>query len=262
MTQVKVATWNVNSLRVRLPHVFDWLKAEKPDLLALQETKLQDADFPVEAIEDAGYTPLFSGQRTYNGVAFLAKRNLSDPVTDLPGLEDPQRRVLAATMEMGKICIRVINFYVPNGESVESEKFVYKMNWLAKARAFLESELKQYPHLLVFGDFNIARETIDVHDPKAWAGHVLFSAKERTALQHWLDLGLHDCFRAQHPETKAYSWWDYRLNAFKRNLGLRIDYILASDVMQQRLTDCHIDKTPRALERPSDHTPVVAVFAI
>lgn len=260
MTRLKVATWNVNSLRVRLPHVLEWLKAEKPDLLALQETKLPDTDFPIEIVEDAGYTPLFSGQRTYNGVALLAKHNLADAVTDLPGLEDSQRRVLAATMEIGKICIRVINFYVPNGERVESEKFVYKLNWLQKAKAFLEAELKQYSHLLVFGDFNIAREVIDVHDPKTWEGHVLFSAKERSALQHWLDLGLHDCFREKHPKTEAYSWWDYRLNAFKRNLGLRIDYILASAAMQNDLTDCYIDKTPRALERPSDHTPVVAVF--
>lgn len=257
MTRFTVATWNVNSLRVRLPHVQAWLKKVKPDVLSLQETKLQDADFPFAEIEACGYHVVASGQRTYNGVAIVARHEISDVVTDIPGLDDPQRRVLCATIGG----YRILNLYVPNGESVGSEKYQYKLNWLHKLDLFLKHELTQHKQVLVMGDFNIAPADIDVHNPKRWVGHVLCSDKERQAFQDMLAVGLKDCFRALSPEDKAYSWWDYRLNAFKRNWGLRIDHILASTDLASHCKHCYIDLEPRTWERPSDHTPVVAEFA-
>lgn len=254
----KVATWNVNSLRVRLPHVQAWLADVKPDVLALQETKLPDPDFPFDLLLDAGYHAAASGQRTYNGVAILSRQPAKDIIKDLPGLEDPQRRVLGASF--GEF--RLLNIYVPNGESISSEKYQYKLNWLHKLDLFLKSELKKHPKMIVLGDFNIAPENIDVYDPKAWEGQVLFSEPERKAFQDMQGLGFKDCFRLRNQSEKSYSWWDYRLNAFKRNMGMRIDHILASTELAPHCLRCDIDKAPRKWERPSDHAPVIAEFSI
>jgi exodeoxyribonuclease-3 len=252
----KVATWNVNSLRVRLPHVIDWLAAEQPDVLVLQETKMPDSDFPAEAIQQAGYHVAFSGQKTYNGVAVLSKEAGTDIVTDLPGLADPQRRVLGITIGT----MRILNLYVPNGESITSDKYQYKLGWLEKLAAFVQTERNQHPNMVILGDFNIAPDDRDVHDPLEWEGQVLCSAPERDALQVILNIGFVDCFRLEEQPEKAFSWWDYRLNSFKRNRGLRIDLILASEPLVSRYQKCYIDKMPRTLERPSDHTPVVVEF--
>lgn len=258
MKTFKIATWNVNSLRVRLPHVLEWLGSENPDVLALQETKMPDDVFPFEQIQEAGYQVVFSGQKTYNGMAVLSKQVGSGVVKDIPELEDHQRRVLAVTIGD----VRVLNLYVPNGESVVSEKYQYKLNWLDKLKKFLQHELQQHEHMIVLGDFNIAPESRDVYDPKAWEGQVLFSEPERAEFQSLLQMGLKDCFRLYEQTEKSFSWWDYRLNAFKRNMGLRIDHILASGKMAQNCVRCVIDKAPRGWERPSDHTPVMAEFTL
>jgi exodeoxyribonuclease-3 len=241
---------------VRLSHVLAWLKAHQPDVLALQETKLIDADFPVEDIQKAGYEVYFSGQKTYNGMAILTRQFGSDIITDISGFQDVQRRFLGITIQG----IRIFNVYVPNGESVESEKYQYKLNWLRHLTHYLKEELVAHPRIIILGDFNIAPEEMDVHDPNAWEGHVLFSQPERSALRDILTLGFHDCFRERWPEEQSFSWWDYRLNAFKRNLGLRIDHILATAALNNVCQECYIDKAERALERPSDHAPVVAEF--
>lgn len=254
----KIASWNVNSLNVRLPQVLEWVAAESPDILALQETKLVDEKFPRAEIEAAGYKALFTGQKTYNGVALLSRKAGTDPVTDIPGLDDPQRRVLAATY--GKL--RVINLYVPNGESVDSDKYQYKLGWLKKLAAWLRAELAAHPRLVVLGDFNIAPEPRDVYDPKAWEGSVLFSEPERAAFRALLDVGLCDSFRLFEQPEKSFSWWDYRMQGFRRNLGLRIDHILASAELCKACKASRIDKGPRASERPSDHAPVVAEFRL
>jgi exodeoxyribonuclease-3 len=251
-----IATWNVNSLRVRLPHVQAWLGTNKPDVLALQEIKVTEADFPYDEIKAAGYQAVVSGQRTYNGVALLTRQPARDVLTDIPGLEDTQRRVLAATIGD----VRVINLYVPNGESVNSEKYQYKLNWLKHLHAWLKDEIKQHPKLVVLGDFNIAPHNIDVYNPKAWEGQVLFSPPEREAFQGLLRLGLFDVFRVVHSDLQAFSWWDYRMNAYKRKMGLRIDHILATEPLVKNCERCIIDENPRALERPSDHAPVAARF--
>ncbi len=261
MTSFKIATWNVNSLRVRLQHVLTWLAERKPDVLALQEIKLVDDDFPLTAIQEAGYTAIFSGQKTYNGVAILIKQNHSENISriikDIPDLVDPQRRVLGVVIDD----IRVLNLYVPNGESVTSEKYQYKLGWLKKLDAFLKNELKLYSKIMVVGDFNIAPEEIDVYDPTEWQGQVLCSQPERTAFKEILRGGFSDCFRIINSTEKAFSWWDYRLNAFKRNRGLRIDHILASQSLVASCEKCYVDRTPRTWERPSDHAPVIAEFS-
>lgn len=253
---MKIATWNVNSLRVRLPQVLQWLESAQPDLLALQETKLTDDQFPETDFAAAGYHAVFAGQKTYNGVAIISRAPVTDIVTDIPGLEDPQRRVLAATCGD----VRLIDLYVPNGESVESDKYQYKLDWLEKLHAWLKTELQQHEKLAVVGDFNIAPQDADVHDPEAWRGSVLFSEPERAAFQRLLDLGLCDSFRRFEQPENSFSWWDYRMNAFRRNLGLRIDHILASNALCEACTACAIDKEPRKWERPSDHAPVIAEF--
>jgi exodeoxyribonuclease-3 len=255
---MKIASWNVNSLKVRLPHVLDWLQSEKPDLLGLQETKTIDENFPEEEIQNAGYQVIYSGQKTYNGVAVLSKQGMepTDMVTDIPGLEDPQRRVLGATYGD----LRFINLYVPNGSEVGSEKYQYKLGWLEKLHAYIEQQLGQYKNLVMVGDFNIAPEDQDVHDPEEWEGSILVSKPERDAYQSLLNLGMKDTFRLFEKEEKLYSWWDYRAAAFRRNRGMRIDVILASEAMVDRCTDSKIDKEPRKLERPSDHAPVLAEF--
>jgi exodeoxyribonuclease-3 len=255
---VRIATWNVNSLRVRLPHLQDWLAANPVDVLALQETKLPDPDFPRADIEALGLHVVYSGQRTYNGVALLAKSGPADVVAGIPGFEDEQRRVIAATVAG----VRVVDVYVPNGQAVGSEKYEYKLRWLAALRDYLAAELARHPQLVVLGDFNIAPEDRDVHDPKAWEGSVHVSGPERAALGALLALGLEDCFRRFEQPEKSFSWWDYRMMAFRRNAGLRIDLILASEALARKCDACHIDKAPRRLERPSDHAPVLAAFDI
>lgn len=258
MSTFKIATWNVNSLRVRLPQVLDWLAQHKPDVLALQELKMPTEDFPMAEIQQAGYHAAVSGQRTYNGVAVLSKISGTDIITDIPELEDHQRRVLCITVGD----LRILNLYVPNGESLTSEKYTYKLNWLKHLDAYLKHEIQANPKMIVLGDFNIAPAEMDVHDPEQWQDCVLFSPNERKAFQEMLQVGFVDCFRTLSPEEKAYSWWDYRLNAFKRNLGLRIDHILATKLLAASCLRCSIDKTPRGLERPSDHAPVIAEFTI
>ena len=255
---MQIATWNVNSLRLRLPHLTDWLAANPVDVLVLQETKLPDADFPRAELEALGLHVAYYGQKTYNGVAILARQPIADPVSGIPGFEDEQKRVLAATIGG----VRVIDVYVPNGQSVGSDKYEYKLRWLAALQGYLAAELQRHPRLALLGDFNIAPEDRDVHDPKAWEGSVHVSPAERTALQSLQSLGLADCFRLFEQPEKSYSWWDYRMMAFRRNAGLRIDLILASAALASKCGACHIDKAPRKLERPSDHAPVVAAFDI
>jgi exodeoxyribonuclease III len=255
---MQIATWNVNSLRVRLPHLRDWLAANPVDVIALQETKLDDPDFPRDEIEALGLRVAFSGQRTYNGVALLARDELADVVAGIPGFADEQKRALAATIGG----VRVIDLYVPNGQAVDSDKYQYKLRWLAALRDYVAAELARHPRLIVLGDFNIAPDDRDVHDPKAWEGSVHVSEPERAALRALLEAGLEDCFRRFEQPEKSYSWWDYRMMAFRRNAGLRIDLILASSALAQKCGACHIDKAPRKLERPSDHAPVVARFDI
>ena len=252
-----IATWNVNSLKVRLPQVLDWLKGHGPDALCLQETKTEDGNFPGAEIEAAGYSVLYAGQKTYNGVAILSRIPGSDLLTAIPGFDDAQKRVLAATIGG----VRLINLYVPNGESVGSDKYRYKLAWLAALKSWLAEELARHPRLAVVGDFNIAPEDRDVHDPKLWEGQVLFSEPERAVFRDLLDLGLKDAFRLFDQPEKSFTWWDYRMNAFRRNMGLRIDHILLSPPLAATCTACAIDKEPRKSERPSDHAPVAADFA-
>jgi exodeoxyribonuclease-3 len=250
---MKIASWNVNSLNVRLPHLLDWLGSAAPDVVALQETKLENAKFPVDAISAAGYRCVYSGQKTYNGVAILARADPADALTDVTGLDDPQRRILVATVAG----VRIVNLYVVNGQAVGSEKFAYKLHWLDKVRGWLAGELQRFPQMIVLGDFNIAPDDRDVHDPVAWHEQILCSTPERAALKALTDLGLHDSFRLFNQEGGHYSWWDYRQAGFRRNLGLRIDLILASEALRSRCRSASIERTPRTWERPSDHTPVV-----
>ncbi len=254
---MKIATWNVNSIKVRLDHVLDWLNRHHPTVLCLQELKCEATNFPLEAIMAAGYHALVAGQKAYNGVALLSQSPGVDPVVGIPGFEDSQQRVIAATF--GEV--RVISVYCPNGESLTSEKYSYKLRWFAAFRDYLEATLSRYPQLVVAGDYNVAPEDRDVYDPVAWKGEVLCSDPERQAFDALLALGLKDSFRLFEQADQTYSWWHYRVNAFKRNMGLRIDHILASDALVQSCQSCVIDKTPRALERPSDHAPVFAEFS-
>jgi exodeoxyribonuclease-3 len=253
-----IATWNVNSLRVRLPQLLEWLGARSPDVVALQETKLTDDAFPFAELAAAGYQALANGQKTYNGVALLARLPQVEPVRELPGFDDPQRRVLAASIGG----VRVVDLYVPNGQAVGSEKYQYKLRWLEALRIWLRDELLRHPRLIVLGDFNIAPEDRDVHDPAAWAGSVHVSEPEREALRELLGLGFEDVFRRfEHPPA-SFSWWDYRQGAFRRNHGLRIDLILAASTLASVCSDCSIDVAPRRVERASDHAPVTANFDI
>lgn len=258
MNLFKVATWNVNSLRVRLPHVLDWLRTEQPDILALQETKLADDDFPLSEIHGAGYHAVYAGQKTYNGVAILSRVAPSAAQNNIPGFDDEQRRFLAANYNG----LRVIALYVPNGASVGSDKYRYKLAWLEKVNAYLRTQLAAHPRLIVLGDFNIAPEDLDVHDPKLWEGQVLVSEPERAAFRELLNMGLVDTLRLFERDGGIYTWWDYRAGAFRRNHGLRIDHILLSPALRALCTACRVDKAPRKLERPSDHAPVVAEFSL
>lgn len=255
---LKIASWNVNSLNVRLPHVLVWVDVAAPDIMALQETKLADDKFPVDALKEAGYESVYAGQKTYNGVCIISRSQARDVITDIDGFDDPQRRILAATIDG----IRVINLYVVNGSEVGSKKFAYKMHWLEQVTGFIAAQMKLHEKVVVLGDFNIAPEDRDVHDPELWHEKILCSTPERKALQRIMDLGLTDTFRQFDQPAESWTWWDYRMASFRRNRGLRIDLVLASAAMSERCSAAYIDVEPRRLERPSDHAPVIAEFRI
>ena len=256
---MRIATWNVNSLKVRLDHLLGWLQENPIDIVCLQETKLIDEKFPVDALRAAGYEAIYSGQPTYNGVAILYRRDLGlapeDVVIDNPLLPDHQKRLITARFGS----MRVICAYFPNGQSVGSEKYEYKLRWMAALKEWLGQMQASSPlaDQVLLGDFNVAPADEDVHDPELWRGQVLVSDPEHEAYRGLLSLGLHDAFRLFEQPPKIYSWWDYRMLAFRRNTGLRIDLILVSDSLRARVKGCYIDKAPRRLEKPSDHTPVV-----
>ncbi|ANQ86048.1 exodeoxyribonuclease III [Azoarcus olearius] len=248
---MKIATWNVNSLKVRLPHVLDWLAANQPDALCLQELKLEDKGFPVAELQTAGYNAVFNGQKTYNGVAILSPHPLEDVVRDIPGFSDEQKRIIAATVNG----VRIVCGYFPNGQAVGSDKFEYKLRWLGALTEWLRAELTAHPRLVLGGDFNIAPEDRDAHPD--WKDEIHVSAPERAAFTALTALGLVDAFRLYDQPERAFSWWDYRMGAFRRNFGLRIDHLLVSPALQPACRACTVDKAPRKLERPSDHAPVV-----
>jgi exodeoxyribonuclease-3 len=275
---IRIAAWNVNSLKVRLPHVLRWLqdqelKKQPIDALCLQELKLIDDKYPHQELEAAGYLSLAAGQKTYNGVAIIVRKaalaplasdlttSFLKPVRNIPGNEDEQQRILAATIPFaGMQPIRLISAYFPNGQSPDSDKFAYKLNWLTALQDWLAIELQQNSRLALLGDFNIAPADEDVHDPKAWEGQNLVSPPERSAFQQLLGLGLHDSFRMFEQAPKTYSWWDYRMMGFRRNAGLRIDHILLSEELKLRCQASVVDKEPRSWEQPSDHAPVIATI--
>jgi exodeoxyribonuclease-3 len=276
---IRIAAWNVNSLKVRLPHVLRWLqdqeqKKQPIDALCLQELKLIDDKYPHQELEAAGYLSLAAGQKTYNGVAIIVRKaalaplasdlttSFLKPVRNIPGNEDEQQRILAATIPFaGMQPIRLISAYFPNGQSPDSDKFAYKLNWLTALQDWLAIELQQNSRLALLGDFNIAPADEDVHDPKAWEGQNLVSPPERSAFQQLLGLGLHDSFRMFEQAPKTYSWWDYRMMGFRRNAGLRIDHILLSEELKLRCQASVVDKEPRSWEQPSDHAPVIATIS-
>lgn len=280
MENIRIACWNVNSIKVRLPHVIDWLNSQKKndqaiDALCLQELKLTDDKFPFAELEAAGYLSLVSGQKTYNGVAILVRREalaplaqdqetaFINPIKNIPNFDDIQQRLLSATIPFkGTQPIRLICGYFPNGQAPGSEKFSYKLSWLNALDEFLKSELLQYPRLALLGDFNIAPLDEDVHDPAAWEGQNLVSPEERTAFNRLIGLGLHDSFRLFDQAPKSFSWWDYRMMGFRRNAGLRIDHILLSNELSSLCSGCSIDKQPRTWEQPSDHAPVITTIQI
>ena len=251
---MKIAAWNVNSLNVRLPHVTQWLTSHQPDVLCLQELKMEDAKFPLAAFEDIGYNAVFNGQKTYNGVAILSRTRPEDVSKDIPGYADPQKRVIAATVGG----IRIVCAYIPNGQAVASEKYQYKLQWLAAMQVYMRDTIATYGDVALLGDYNIAPDDRDVHDPKIWEGQVLCSVPERDAFRAFIALGLVDSFRLFEQAEKSFSWWDYRMNGFKRNLGLRIDHILLTPGLAGRCVSSIIDVDPRKQDRPSDHAPVVA----
>ena len=250
---MKLATWNVNSLRVRLPHLLDWLAANSPDAMCLQETKCEQAQFPAMELAAAGYCALHNGQRTYNGVAILTRADSLEVCRAIPDFSDDQSRVLAADYEG----VRLVSVYVPNGQAVGSDKYEYKLAWMAALARWLEGELARHPRIAVMGDFNVAPEDRDVHDPQLWAGRVLFSLPERAALNRLVELGFVDAFRLFDQPERSFTWWDYRMLAFRRKQGLRIDHVMLSPALAAECRACTIDTTPRKLERPSDHAPVI-----
>jgi exodeoxyribonuclease-3 len=250
---MKIATWNINSLGVRLPQVLDWLAGARPDVLALQELKLTDDKFPTAELEAAGYRAVFLGQKTYNGVALLSREPAAEVVRNIPGFDDDHARVIAATL--GEL--RLIGAYFPNGQAPGSDKFAYKMRWLDALQRWVADELQRHPQLVLMGDFNIAPEDADVCDPVAWAGQIHCTDEERAHFRALIGLGLHDAFRLFEQPPRTFSWWDYRMLAFRKNQGLRIDHILVSDALKGRVRGCEIDRQPRKNERPSDHAPVL-----
>src|SRR4249919_980487 len=250
---MKIASWNVNSLNVRMPHLSEWLRLRAPDVVALQETKLEDAKFPEMPLLELGYRSVFSGQKTYNGVAILSRAPIADVQLGIPGFEDEQRRAIAATVDG----VRIVNLYVVNGQTVGCDKYDYKLRWIDAVHGWLADELKRYPELVVLGDFNIAPDDRDVHDPARWGeDSILTSTAERAALRRLQGLGLHDSFRLHNADGGQFSWWDYRAAGFRRNLGLRIDLLLVSDALKERCASSDIDREPRTWDRPSDHAPV------
>jgi exodeoxyribonuclease-3 len=275
---IRIAAWNVNSLKVRLPHVLRWLqdqeKKQQPiDALCLQELKLTDDKYPHQELEAAGYLSIAAGQKTYNGVAIIVRKaalaaiasdtstTFLKPTRNIPGNDDEQQRILAATIPFaGTKPIRLVSAYFPNGQSPDSDKFVYKLDWLNKLHTWLTEELEQNQRLALLGDYNIAPEDQDVHDPKAWEGQNLVSPPERNAFQGLINLGLSDSFRMFEQAPKTYSWWDYRMMGFRRNAGMRIDHILLSEVLKEKCSASIVDKEPRTWEQPSDHAPVIAVI--
>ncbi len=246
---MKIVSWNVNSLNVRLPHVLDYLKEHQPDVLALQETKQTDDKFPKDDLEAAGYHVAFQGQKTYNGVAIISKHPLEDVGFDIPNLDDPQKRVIAATIQG----IRIIDIYLPNGQEVGSEKYAYKMKWINALKTYVQDELKTHDKLVLLGDYNIAPADIDIHDPDRWRDKIMCSDEERAHFQDLLDMGLHDSLRELHPDEPMLSWWDYRANAFRRRWGIRIDHLLVTSNI--KVIDGGVHAEERAKERPSDHAP-------
>lgn len=254
---MKLATWNVNSLKVRLPHVLQWLASNPVDVLCIQETKLTDDKFPRAEIEAAGYQVAFTGQKTYNGVAILSRHAIHDVQKNNPLFEDDQQRIVAATIQG----MRIVCAYVPNGQALDSDKFPYKLRWLAALETWVKGEMVQHAEFALLGDYNIAPEDRDVHDPAAWVGMNLVSPQERAALQGLIDLGLADSFRLFEQADKSFSWWDYRQLGFRLNKGVRIDHILLSQALSKRCTACEIDRNPRKWEQPSDHAPVIATLA-
>lgn len=254
---MKIATWNVNSLNVRLPHVISWLTENQPDILCLQETKQVNEKFEHDAFSAIGYHSYHNGQKTYNGVAIISKKELNNINFNLPNFEDPQKRIISGILTNNNESIYIVSAYIPNGQAVDSDKFIYKMNWLNKFSEWVEKLTKKYDEIILTGDFNIAPEDNDCHDPDAWIGQNLVSPSEREAFKNILKIGFHDSYRKINPDLKEYSWWDYRMAGFRRNLGMRIDHILVSTKMVPNITHSYIDKKPRKLERPSDHTPVV-----
>jgi len=275
---IRIAAWNVNSLKVRLPHVLRWLqdqeKKQQPiDALCLQELKLTDDKYPHQELEAAGYLSIAAGQKTYNGVAIIVRKaalaaiasdaatTFLKPIRNIPGNDDEQQRILAATIPFaGTKPIRLVSAYFPNGQSPDSDKFVYKLDWLSKLQTWLTEELEQNQRLALLGDYNIAPEDQDVHDPKAWEGQNLVSPPERSAFQELINLGLSDSFRMFEQAPKTFSWWDYRMMGFRRNAGMRIDHILLSESLKEKCSASIVDKEPRTWEQPSDHAPVIAVI--
>ena len=275
---IRIAAWNVNSLKVRLPHVLRWLqdqdkKKEPIDALCLQELKLTDEKYPHQELEAAGYLSLAAGQKTYNGVAIIVRKaalasiasdaatTFLKPIRNIPNYQDEQQRILAATIPFsGMQPIRLVSAYFPNGQSPDSDKFAYKLHWLNSLQTWLASEMEQNLRLALLGDFNIAPEDQDVHDPKAWEGQNLVSPPERNAFQELINLGLSDSFRMFEQAPKTYSWWDYRMMGFRRNAGMRIDHILLSAALKEKCSASVVDKEPRTWEQPSDHAPVIATI--
>jgi exodeoxyribonuclease-3 len=255
---MKIASWNVNSLNVRMPHLTEWLRLRAPDVVALQETKMEDAKFPEMPLLEQGYRSAYAGQKTYNGVALLSRHPIADVQLGIPGFEDEQKRAIAATING----VRVVNLYVVNGKTVGSDKYDYKLRWIEAVHGWLADEVKQHERLVVLGDFNIAPDDRDVHDPAVWNDDsILTSTAERAALRRLQQLGLHDSFRLHNAEAGHFSWWDYRAAGFRRDLGLRIDLALVSDALKSRTAAAHIDREPRLWDRPSDHAPVFVEFS-
>ena len=257
---MKFATWNINSLNVRLPQLLDWLQVNPVDAIGLQELKLTDDKFPFAELEAAGYQAVCHGQKTYNGVAILSRHPVPDVVRNIPGFDDEQARVIAATLDTPQGEVRLINCYFVNGQAPDSEKFAYKLRWLAALHAFVQAEMAQHPQLLLVGDFNVAPEDRDSFDPEGLRGTIHHTPEERAHFQSLLDLGLTDAFRMFEQPEKSFSWWDYRMLGFQKNRGLRIDHILVSEALKARTTACVVDRAPRKNKQPSDHAPVVVTM--
>ena len=257
---MQLATWNVNSLKVRLPQVLAWLASNPVEALCLQELKLDHDKFPLHAFQEIGYHASCAGQKTYNGVAVISREPGANEIRNIPGYDDPQQRVIATTLPFGQETIRVISAYCPNGQALDSDKYVYKLDWFKAFAAWLKEEKKIHRNIAVLGDYNIAPTDEDVHNPEKWVGQVLVSDPERAALAELVKLGFSDAFRLFDQPAKSFSWWDYRMNSFKRNAGLRIDHVLISESLVPHCKACVIDKGPRGNEQPSDHTPVIATL--